>query len=87
MKKNYWRNKSLDHFDAVVAAIAITDHEQLVSVIEQMTKHQIKKVFQELEDPWSSFNLGRGYSSDYWEQFKKAVREVHPNLPLFGKNL
>ena len=86
MTEKNWRNSSLDHFDVVVAAIESKDHEQLVSVIKQMTKHQITTVFQELEDPWSSFNSGRGYSSDYWEPFKMAVGEVHPNILLFGKN-
>ena len=87
MTEKYWRNSSLDHLDVVVAAIENKDHEQLVSVIKQMTKHQITTVFQELEDPWSGFNSGREYSSDYWEPFKIAVGEVHPNIVLFGKNI
>ena len=87
MTEKYWRNSSLDHLDIVVAAIENKDHEQLVSVIKQMTKHQITTVFQELEDPWSHFNSGREYSSDYWEPFKITVGEVHPNILLFGKNI
>jgi transposase len=87
MTKKYWRNSSLDPLDVAVAAIDNKDHEQLSSVIKQMTKHQITRAFQEFEDPWSTFNSGREYSSDYWDPFKMAVSEVHPNLLLFGKNL
>ena len=79
MTEKYWRNSSLDHLDIVVAAIENKNHEQLVSVIKQMTKHQITTVFQELEDPWSGFNSDREYSSDYWEPFKMASEEAASN--------
>jgi hypothetical protein len=44
-----------------------------------MTKYQVTTVFQELEDLWIGFNLGREYSSDYWEPFKMAAEEAASN--------
>ena len=47
-----------------------------------MENYQIRAVFDELEDPYSSFNYDREYSEYYWSRFKKVVAEVRPDITL-----
>ena len=47
-----------------------------------MKPYQIRAVFNELEDPYSSFNYDREYPNYYWSRFKKAVAEERPDVIL-----
>jgi hypothetical protein len=47
-----------------------------------MKPYQIRAVYDEFEDPYSSFNYDREYSDYYWSRFKKAVAVARPDVIL-----
>jgi len=47
-----------------------------------MENYQICAVYDEFEDPYSSFNYDIEYSDYYWSRFKKAVVEARPDITL-----
>ena len=76
----YYKPTKLDYlYDA---ATLINDEVKLKRIINKMNPHQIRAVFDEFEDPYSSFNYDREYSDYYWSRFKKAVAEVRPDIVL-----
>ena len=64
------------------AATFINDEVKLIKIINKMENYQIRAVFDEFEDPYSSFNYDREYSDYYWSRFKKAVVETKPDVIL-----
>jgi hypothetical protein len=79
-QETYYKPTKLDYlYDA---AMLINDEVKLQKVINKMEKYQIRAVFDEFEDPYSSFNYDREYSDYYWTRFKKAVAEVRPDVIL-----
>lgn len=64
------------------AATFINDEVKLIKIINKMEKYQIRAVYDEFEDPYSSFNYDREYSDYYWSRFKKAVDKVRPDIIL-----
>jgi hypothetical protein len=79
-QETYYKPTKLDYlYDA---AMLINDEVKLQKVINKMEKYQIRAVFDEFEDPYSSFNYDREYSDYYWTRFKKAVAEVRPDIIL-----
>ena len=64
------------------AATCINDEVKLIKIIYKIENYQIRAVFDEFEDPYSSFNYDREYSDYYWSRFKKAVLEVRPDIAL-----
>ena len=76
----YYRPTKLDYlYDA---ATSINDEVKLAQVINKMKTYQIRAVYDEFEDPYSSFNYDREYSDYYWSRFKKAVVEARPDIIL-----
>jgi hypothetical protein len=76
----YYKPTKLDYlYDA---ATFINDKVKLIKIINRMSPHQIRAVFDEFEDPYSSFNYDREYSDYYWSRFKKAVVEARPDIIL-----
>jgi hypothetical protein len=76
----YYKPTKLDYlYDA---ATFINDQVKLQKIINKMKPHQIRAVFDEFEDPYSSFNYDREYSEYYWSRFKKVVVEVRPDVVL-----
>ena len=76
----YYKPRKLDHlYDA---ATCINNEVKLAQIINKMEKHQIRAVYDEFEDPYSSFNYDREYSDYYWSRYKKAVAEVRPDIIL-----
>ena len=76
----YYKPTKLDYlYDA---ATFINDEVKLIKIINKMENYQIRAVYAEFEDPYSSFNYDREYSDYYWSRFKKAVVEVRPNVVL-----
>jgi hypothetical protein len=76
----YYKPTKLDYlYDA---ATFINDQVKLQKIINKMKPHQIRAVFDEFEDPYSSFNYDREYSDYYWSRFKKAVVEARPDIIL-----
>jgi hypothetical protein len=76
----YYKPTKLDYlYDA---ATFINDEVKLKKTINRMKPYQICAVFNELEDPYSSFNYDREYSKYYWSRFKKAVLEARPDIVL-----
>ena len=74
----YYRPTKLDYlYDA---ATSIDDEVKLAQVINKMKPYQIRAVYDEFEDPYSSFNYDREYSDYYWSRFKKAVVETKPDV-------
>ena len=47
-----------------------------------MKPYQIRAVYNEFEDPYSSFNYDQEYSNYFWIRFKKAVVEAIPDVIL-----
>ena len=79
-QETYYMPTKLDYlYDA---ATVINDEVKLQKVINKMEKYQIRSVYDEFEDPYSSFNYDREYSEYYWSRFKKAVLEVRPDIVL-----
>ena len=64
------------------AATFINDEVKLKKIINKMEKFQIRAVYDEFEDPYSSFNYDREYSDYYWSRFKKAVAKERPDIAL-----
>lgn len=64
------------------AATFINDEVKLAQIINKMKPYQIRAVYDEFEDPYSSFNYDREYSDYYWSRFKKAVVETKPDVIL-----
>jgi hypothetical protein len=64
------------------AATFIDDEVKLIKTINKMENYQIRAVYNEFEDPYSSFNYDREYSEYYWSRFKKAVVVVRPDVIL-----
>ena len=76
----YYKPTKLDYlYDA---ATFINDEVKLIKIINKMENYQIRAVFDEFEDPYSSFNYDREYSDYYWSRYKKAVAEVRPDIIL-----
>ena len=76
----YYKPTKLDYlYDA---ATFINDEVKLIKIINKMEKYQIRAVYDEFEDPFSSFNYDREYSDYYWSRFKKAVAEIKPDITL-----
>ena len=76
----YYKPTKLDYlYDA---ATFINDEVKLKKIINKMKPYQIRAVFNELEDPYSSFNHDIEYSDYYWSRYKKAVAEVRPDIIL-----
>ena len=76
----YYKPTKLDYlYDA---ATFINDEVKLIKIIYKMENYQIRAVFDEFEDPYSSFNYDREYSDYYWSRYKKAVAEVRPDIIL-----
>ena len=76
----YYKPTKLDYvYDA---ATFINDEVKLQKVINKMEKYQIRSVYDEFEDPYSSFNYDREYSDYYWSRFKKAVATERPDIAL-----
>ena len=47
-----------------------------------MKLYQIRAVYDEFEDPYSSFNYDQEYSNYFWSRFKKAVNKAKPDVIL-----
>ena len=76
----YYKPTKLDYlYDA---ATFINDDVKLKKIINKMENYQIRAVFDEFEDPYSSFNYDTEYSDYYWSRFKKAMAEVRPDVVL-----
>ena len=76
----YYKPTKLDYlYDA---ATFINDEVKLKKIINKMENYQIRAVFDEFEDPYSSFNYDTEYSDYYWSRFKKAKAEVRPDIIL-----
>jgi hypothetical protein len=76
----YYKPTKLDYlYDA---ATLINDEVKLKKIIIKMENYQIRAVYDEFEDPYSSFNYDRDYSDHYWSRFKKAVVEARPDVVL-----
>ena len=76
----YYRPTKLDYlYDA---ATFINDELKLTKIIKKMENYQIRAVYNEFEDPYSSFNYDREYSEYYWSRFKKAVAVARPDVIL-----
>ena len=76
----YYRPTKLDYlYDA---ATSIGDEIKLAQVINKMKPHQIRAVYDEFEDPYSSFNYDQEYSNYFWSRFKKAVAEIRSDVIL-----
>ena len=74
----YYKPTKLDYlYDA---AIFINDELKLTKIIKKMENYQIRAVYDEFEDHYSSFNYDREYSDYYWSRFKKAVAEERPDF-------
>ena len=79
-QETYYMPTKLDYlYDA---ATFINDEVKLIKIINKMENYQIRAVYAEFEDPYSSFNYDREYSEYYWSRFKKAVLEVRPDITL-----
>jgi hypothetical protein len=79
-QETYYKPTKLDYlYDA---ATLINDEVKLIKIINKMEKYQIRAVYDEFEDPYSSFNYDREYSEYYWSRFKKAVVEARPDITL-----
>ncbi len=76
----YYRPSKLDYL--ADAATFINDEVKLAMIIDEMKPYQIRAVYDEFEDPYSSFNYDREYSEFYWSSFKKAVAEAKPDIIL-----
>ena len=76
----YYRPTKLDYLDD--AATSIDDEVRLALIINKMKPYQIRAVYDEFEDPYSSFNYDREYSDYYWSRFKKAVVQTRPDVVL-----
>ena len=76
----YYKPTKLDYlYDSVTS---INDEVKLKKIINKMKPYQIRAVYDEFEDPYSSFNYDREYSDYYWSRYKKAVDEVRPEIIL-----
>jgi hypothetical protein len=76
----YYKPTKLDYlYDA---ATFINDEVKLIKIINKMENYQIRSVYDEFEDPYSSFNYDKEYSDYYWSRFKKAVTETRPDIIL-----
>ena len=79
-KSTYYKPTKLDYLDD--AATSIDDEVRLALIINKMKPYQIRAVYNEFEDPYSSFNYDREYSDYYWSRFKRAVTETKPDVML-----
>ena len=79
-KSTYYKPTKLDYLDD--AATSIDDEVRLALIINKMKPYQIRAVYDEFEDPYSSFNYDREYSDYYWSRFKKAVVQTRPDVVL-----
>ena len=76
----YYQPTKLDYlYDAVTS---IDDEVKLAQIINNMKPYQIRAVYNEFEDPYSSFNYDQEYSNYFWSRFKKAVAEIKPDIIL-----
>ena len=79
-KSTYYKPTKLDYLDD--AATSIDDEFRLALIRNKMKPYQIRAVYNEFEDPYSSFNYDREYSDYYWSRFKRAVAETKPDVML-----
>ena len=76
----YYQPTKLDYlYDA---ATSIDDEVKLARVINKMKPYQIRAVYNEFGDPYSSFNYDQEYSNYFWSRFKKAVAEIRTDIVL-----
>ena len=76
----YYRPTKLDYlYDA---ATSIDNEVKLAQVINKMKPYQIRALYDEFEDPYSSFNYDQEYSNYYWSKFKKVVAKARPDVVL-----
>ena len=79
-QETYYKPTKLDYlYDA---ATLINDEVKLIKIINKMENYQIRAIYDEFEDPYSSFNYDREYSDCYWSRFKKAVAVARPDAIL-----
>ena len=79
-QETYYKPTKLDYlYDA---ATFINDEVKLKKIINKMKPYQIRAVFHEFEDPYSSFSYDKVYSDYYWSRYKKAVDEVRTDIIL-----
>ena len=76
----YYKPTKLDYL--CDAATLINNEMKLKGIINKMNPNQIRAVFDEFEDPYSSYNYDREYYEYYWSRFKKAVLEVRPDFAV-----
>nr|WP_323778477.1 hypothetical protein [Amylibacter sp.] len=66
------REKSLQK-----AAEIIETHEDpmaaLIQLVGTLERHDVEKIFEQFEDPYSDFNIGREYTGTYWEAWKAVI--------------
>lgn len=55
---------------------------ELSALAQEMSKRQIQYVFEQLEYPYSEFNIDREYSGKYWERWKVVVSKTRPEILL-----
>ena len=79
-KSTYYKPTKLDYLHDV--ATVINDEVKLKKIINKMENYQIRAVYDEFEDPYSSFNYDKEYSNYFWSRFKKAVAEAKPDVVL-----
>ena len=79
-QETYYKPTKLDYlYDA---ATLINDEVKLIKIINKIENYQIRAIYDEFEDPYSSFNYDRNYSDYHWSRFKKAVLKVRPDIVL-----
>ena len=77
----YQRNSKLDYLDATIKAI--DDAIELKKLVGLMHEKQIREVFKQFEDPYSSFNFHQEYTDYYWTRWKNAVLDIYPDFYFF----
>ena len=79
-QETYYKPTKLDYL--YEAATFINDEVKLAQIINKMKPYQIHAVYDEFEDPYSSFNYDQEYSNYFWSKFKKAVTEIRTDVVL-----
>ena len=79
-QETYYKPTKLDYlYDA---ATLINDEVKLIKIINKMENYQIRAIYDEFEDPYSSFNYDQEYSNYFWSRCKKAVVEIRSDVVL-----
>ncbi len=76
----YWRNSKLDHLGKAIQLI--NQPKELQVFIEKIPDKNVKAIFEEFEDPYSSFNFEKEYEAFYWKNWKSAASIAKPDLSL-----